>query len=172
MGKEQERTGHEKFENKSTTPSAGRILEAKLIDKKDNICFQLETCEDFYVELMWENLDGVNMTPSIELVNYDGIKLFWSGDTVVDWDGSQKREKGIYKSRVKIPANFIKAGEYSFILGLYTQSPYQFHHIILQTLHCSVTDPMDSRCLARGQMTTQFEKFIFLPALTWSNQRL
>lgn len=163
------KTGHEVFQKNITRPA--HILEAKLLNVQNEVSNQMLTCEDFFVELHWENLDGIRITPSIELINFDGLKLFWSGDTVVDWDGSKKMTKGMYISKVKIPANFLKAGEYSFILGLYTQSPYQYHDIILNTLHCSIADPMDERCLARGKMVTQFEKFILLPALEWTNQK-
>ena len=164
------KTGHETFEKKGNKPA--HILEAKLLNNKNEIVNQLLTCEDFFLELKWENEGGVKITPSIELINYDGVKLFWSGDTIADWDGSKKKEKGIYTSKVKIPANFLKAGEYSFILGLYTQNPYIYHHLELNTLHCSLTDPMDNRCLARGEMATQFEKFLLLPALQWENQKI
>ncbi|MDZ4715342.1 MAG: ABC transporter ATP-binding protein [Cytophagales bacterium] len=162
-------TGHQQFDEPGAPSRAARLTEAKILNVQGKSTSELLTCEDFFVQLTWENLDGVRITPSIELVNYDGVKLFWSGDTQVDWDGSGKTERGPYISTVKIPANFLKAGEYSFVLGLYTQSPYQYHHLILSALHCSVVDPMDDRCLARGQMSTQFEKFMLLPALEWSN---
>lgn len=164
------KTGEEIFEDKVTTRAA-RILQARLLNNNKVVSNQLLTCEDFFVELQWENVNGVKVTPSIELVNYDGQKLFWSGDTAIDWDGSSKTEKGIYISQVRLPANFLKGGEYSLILGLYTQSPYEYHHIILNTLHFSLIDPMDERCLARGEMTSQFEKFILLPLLEWNNQK-
>ncbi|OFX56511.1 MAG: hypothetical protein A2046_14210 [Bacteroidetes bacterium GWA2_30_7] len=164
-------SGFEKFEDTKTIEKPAHIIEAKLLNAKYTISNQLLTCEDFYVELKWQNNDGIKITPSIELINYDGIKLFWSGDTIVDWDGSKKQEKGVFISTVKIPANFLKAGEYSFILGLYTQSPYSYHHLVMNTLHCSVIDPMDKRCIARGEMATQFENFIFLPSLEWKNEK-
>lgn len=166
------KTGHETFTEKAPIHRPARILEAKLLNNRDEVSNQLLTTEDFFVEVLWENVDGVKITPSVELVNFDGIKLFWSGDTMADWDGSKKTQKGRYSSRVKIPAHFLKAGEYSFILVLYTQSPYQYHHIVANTLHCSVVDPMDERSLARGQMTSQFEKFMLLPALDWTNTKL
>ena len=166
------KSGSEIFDTKGNENKAAILLEAKILNTKNETTNQLLTCEDFYIELKWENKNGIKVTPSIELINFEGIKLFWSGDTMIDRDGSAKAEKGIYSSRVKIPAHFLKGGEYSFILGLYTQNPYTFHHIILNTLHCSITDPMDERCLARGEMSTQFEKFIILPALDWQNQKL
>lgn len=167
-----EKTGHEIFDQLKIEQRPAQVIEAKLVNEEGNISNQLLTCEDFYVQLRWENREGIKVTPSIELLNFDGVKLFWSGDTKEDWDGSKKINKGTYVSKVKIPANFLKAGEYSFILGLYTQIPYTYHDIILNTLHCSLIDPMDERCLARGQMATQFEKFILLPLLEWSNEKI
>ncbi len=171
MGNIYAKTGHEIFNEQVNVDKAARMTEAKLLNAEGQVSNQLLTCEDFFVEIFWENMRGVKVTPSIEVINYNGVKLFWSGDTAVDWDGSQKKDKGVYKSKVKIPANFLKAGEYSFILGLYTQSPYEFHHLVLNTLHCSLTDPMDARCLARGEMTTQFENFLLLPLMQWHNQK-
>ena len=172
MGNVYQKTGHEKFNDKVPVHRQAKLLEAKLLNDRNEISNQLLTCEDFFVEISWENVDEVRITPSIELINFDGTKLFWSGDTAIDWDGSKKTSRGQYVSRVKIPGNFLKAGEYSFNLGLYTQSPYLYHHIVMNTLHCSVIDPMDERCLARGQMATQFEKFILLPVLEWTNKRM
>ncbi len=165
-------SGHETFEDRDGDHKSAKILEARLLDSAGQTTAQPLTCEDFFVELKWKNIDGVKLTPSIELVNFDGVKLFWSGDTKADWDGSGKMAKGVYVSVVRIPANFLKSGEYAFILGLYTQNPYQWHHIILNTLHCTVVDPMDRRCLARGEMATQFENFLLLPALDWTNRKI
>lgn len=166
------KSGHEIYEKKiNEEHKPAKILEARLLDKQNNVTNQMLTCEDFFVEIKWENIDGAKITPNIELINYDGLKLFWSGDTIADRDGSKKTEKGIYTSKVKIPANFLKGGEYSFILGLYTQNPYAYHDLIFNTLHCSITDPMDERCLARGEMSQQFEKFLLLPALEWTNKK-
>lgn len=167
-----EKTGHEQYNEVNPVDRQAKIIEAKILNDQKQITNQLLTCNDFFVEIKWENIHGVKITPSIELINYDGVKLFWSGDTATDWTGSKKAEKGIYESIIKIPSNFLKAGEYSFILGLYTQNPYIYHHIIFNTLHCSISDPMDERCLARGEMRTQFENFIFLPVLEWRNKKI
>lgn len=172
MGNILTKVGEEKFEATPGISRPAQILEARLLDNNGRVSNQLLTCNDSFVEIVWENIKGVKITPSIELVNYDGVKIFWSGDTASDWDGSAKAAKGKYRSKVCLPANFLKAGEYSIILGLYTQNPYEYHHLILNTLHFSLTDPMDKRCLARGEMTSQFEKFVLLPLLNWNSDKI
>lgn len=131
-----------------------------------------ETCNPVFIEIDWENVSGGPANANVEVHNYFGIELFSSFDTTDDWYGTKKAERGRYKSRLKIPGNFLKAGDYFLRVGLYCSSPEKMLDIKKNILTFSVVDPMDERCIARGNFKAQFENFVLLPALEWRSDKL
>jgi lipopolysaccharide transport system ATP-binding protein len=165
-GNELDKAGYEKFDT-SPLDKEAYILESKIVNSKGIVTNRLETCEDFYIEVLWENLTGVPVTPSIEMANFNGIQVMWAADVNIDLTGEKKKEKGVYKSRVKIPRNLLNAGEYYFRLVLYNSAPLQTYDLKYNILNITIIDPMDERCIARGNFTAQFENYVLMPALEW-----
>jgi len=163
--------GREVFSPKKEKMEAA-ILEARLMDATETTRMIHETCEDFFVEIVWENITGIPVSVSVELHSYGGIELFNAFDTPMDFDGKKKQATGVYKSVVKIPKNYLKAGEYFFRIGLYNPIPARLLDIQKNTLSFSLVDPMDDRCLARGIYTYQFANNVLLPALDWHATRI
>lgn len=147
------------------------VLETRIIDYQGDTSTVHETCNTISIEIIWENISGNPVNTNIEVHNYFGVELFSSFDTTDDWFGKNKSEKGIYKSKVKIPANFLKAGDYFLRIGLYCSSPEKILDIKKNILTFTVIDPMDERCIARGNYKALFENFVLLPALEWESTK-
>jgi lipopolysaccharide transport system ATP-binding protein len=146
------------------------ILEARAINNLGKVANTIELCDDFIVELLWSNIRGIPINPSIELHSYNGVQVFWASDVSTDWAGENKKIPGCYKTRVTIPGNFLKGGQYFFRLGLYSATaPNQVVDMKLSVLHISIVDPMDERCLNRGEYRFSFEDFVVLPTFKWES---
>ncbi len=169
-GNEREVAGIEKFNDVHEGKDA-LILEGRIINSLKTITNRLETCEDFFVEIKWRNLTGVPVTASIEMARFNGVQVMWVADVNLDESGNKKSEKGLYISRVKIPAHLLNAGEYFFRLVLYNSSPFEVYDLKYNILNITIVDPMDDRCIARGKFTNQFENYILLPAFEWSFEK-
>lgn len=165
-----ENNGEEYF-NPDKTKFEACLLETRIVDFTGQTTTVHETCNEIFIEIVWENIAGIPVNPNIELHNYFGIELFSSFDTTDDWFGKNKSGKGIYKSRMKLPANFLKAGDYFLRIGLYCSAPEKVLDIKKNILTFTVVDPMDERCIARGNYRTSFENFVLLPALEWKSSK-
>jgi hypothetical protein len=101
----------------------------------------------------------------------DGVNALLASDVPIDTDGTKKESAGSYMSRVKIPANFINAGEFVLDVMLWSSKPQRRLDIEQDVLGFSIWDPMDERCLARGNFNTPVYS-VFYPALQWSFDRV
>lgn len=166
------KSGMEKF-NPDKSKKEACILEVCIRNRNGETTNVLETCEDYFVEIIWENIKGIEVNTSIELHSYMGVEVFACFDTNLDWDGRKKREVGLYKSTMKLPANMFKAGGYNLRLSLYRTVNYiELLDLQLDALNLTYIDPMDERCIARGNFTGQFENYVLLPALEWTYKKL
>ncbi len=167
FGNEIESAGYEKFNLKDPNKKA-YLIEAKILNSKLSVSNAIETCEEFYIEINWNNVAGNNITVSFEIANQNGIQVMWVANVNDDLTGEKTKEKGIYSSRAKIPANLINAGEYFFRILLYDGLNQQVYDMQINILNISIIDPMTSKCIARGNFTSTFENYVLLPALEWN----
>jgi lipopolysaccharide transport system ATP-binding protein len=163
--------GHEIYDSKPDARKKAQILETKITDAEGRVTNNLKTYQDIYVEITWRNNTGTAVNASIELHNYSGKAIMWAADTTIDWSGNNKKEQAVFKSRVKIPANWLKADEYFIRPGLYCSSPMELLDIKTQGVHFSLIDPFDDNCIARGNFKETFEHFTHLTALEWESSK-
>jgi lipopolysaccharide transport system ATP-binding protein len=149
--------GHEAF-----------IYEAKLLNQENRPSELFKTYEDIFIEMRWENFTNGKVTPNFMLVNRQGVNVMISGDTPIDWDGSKKQQKGIYISKVKIPANLLNGNDYIIHLALDCGSPRKCYHSILDVFKFTVIDAMDDFTIARGNFSSIRDDAVLWPALDWS----
>jgi lipopolysaccharide transport system ATP-binding protein len=167
FGNEIESAGYERFKLKDTNKKA-YLIEAKILNSKLGVSNTIETCEDFYIDINWNNVAGNNINVSFEIANQNSIQVMWVANVNDDLTGEKTKEKGIYYSRAKIPANLINAGEYFFRILLYDGLNQQVYDMQINILNISIIDPMNSKCIARGNFTSTFENYVLLPALEWN----
>lgn len=161
------------FRNDSGKPDATvTIFEAKLLNDKSQITENFLSYEDIFIEMTWKNIRGVNAIPNFMLVNRQGICVMIASDAPVDWDGSKKKNKGVYKSRFKIPKNLLNANEYALHLAIDSASPRVCYENHMDALNFSITDPMDENCIARGELKSVREDAILYAALECSFEKI
>jgi lipopolysaccharide transport system ATP-binding protein len=170
FGNEIDSAGYERFNVKEINKEA-YLIEAKILNSKLNVSNSIETCEDFYIEINWNNVVGNNINVSFEIANHNGIQVMWAANVNDDLTGEKTKAKGKYSSRAKIPANLINAGEYFFRILLYDGLNQQVCDMKINILNISIIDPMNSNCIARGNFTSTFENYVLLPALEWNTTK-
>lgn len=160
---------HKKNEIIDPTKKA-RILNAVVKNDKNEIIQKVNTYEDFYFEINWENFSCDRISVALELHNYSGKAIMFAADTTVDWYGDKKEKNKEYISTVKVPKNWLKGDEYFIRPCLITSSPIELIDINKDGVHLSVIDPLDENCIARGDFKELFEPFTHLTALEWTNE--
>ena len=55
---------------------------------------------------------------------------------------------------------------------LYDKSASVVYDLKHNILNMSIVDPMDERCIARGNFTGTFENYVLMPALNWQTKPL
>ena len=139
----------------------------RITDSAGAPSIRLKTSESWTVEMEWKNVTGVPVNPNIQLKNMSGVVAMISVDANSDWDGSKKREKGRYKSVVRIPAHFLNGNEYWLSASLDCASPQRAYHGAYDAMRITLWDPMDESSIARGHFTKPREDAVTWPALEW-----
>jgi lipopolysaccharide transport system ATP-binding protein len=156
---------------RAVNPSSSRknadIVEARVINKKGDTVQEVETCEPLLIEIKLINRSGVPVNPNFVLVNHSGVAVMSAIDTPIDWTGSKKSEPGAYTSRAKIPPHLLSADDYFVHLALDSSTPRVCHDVHPNALRFTLIDPIDERCIARGDYKTPFNT-VLLPALEWT----
>jgi lipopolysaccharide transport system ATP-binding protein len=148
------------------------ILEAKLLNDNNELTETFATFENIYMEIVWKNVSGVKVNPNFMITNRQEVTVIVALDATIDWTGEKKKEKGVYVSRVKIPGNLLNVNDYIVHLALDCGSPRICYDSVLDALSFNVWDPMDERCLARGNFSSVREDAILWPALEWSFKKI
>ena len=160
------------FRNRHIKPASPvDILSARLVDAAGVPSARFPTCEPISLEITWINRDGVCVNPNFQLNNRQGVTVMVASDAPVDWSGGKKAKPGTYVSRVTIPPNLLNANDYTLHLALDASSPRVAYGGHLDALGFTVWDPMDHRCLARGNFTSLRDDAVLWPALDWSWRR-
>jgi lipopolysaccharide transport system ATP-binding protein len=166
-GNELQSSGYYKVDPKTVISKDAYIVEAKLLNKHEEMISRIETCEPFFIEIKWVNKSGVKVNPNFMMVNQQGVTVMIASDAVIDWKGESKERHGTYVSRVKIPENLLNGGEFIIHLSLDCASPRLAYDTHMDALKIEIWDPMDERCLGRGMFTHVRDDAILWPALDW-----
>jgi lipopolysaccharide transport system ATP-binding protein len=161
------------FKNEAVKINApATVLEARIFNEKNQVTESFYTYQPIFIEITWKNNQGVNVIPNFMLVNRQGVCVMIASDAPVDWDGSKKNGKSVYRSKFKIPANLLNANEYALHLALDCASPKMCYENHMDALNFSITDPMDENCIARGELKGVREDAILYAALECSFDKL
>ncbi len=148
------------------------ITGIRLLNDKGELCSDFNTRENIHIEITWENRKGVPATPNIELHNLFGYKIFWTTDSVIDYDGKHKSQKGIYKSTVVIPKNLLNNGEYLLHAGLDLAVPITNYDCVINEIFFIVKDSLEEQSIAKGGFSFNSNEFALLPAFEWKYELL
>ncbi|MFM8809833.1 MAG: polysaccharide ABC transporter ATP-binding protein, partial [Chthoniobacterales bacterium] len=152
------------------SPDTEAVLErVRIVDSSGKPSVRLKTSEPWTVEMEWKNVAGVPVNPNIQLRNISGVVALIAVDANNDWDGSKKRARGPYKTRVQIPAHFLNGNEYWLSASLDCASPQRAYHGATDAMRITLWDPMDEKSIARGHFTKPREDAITWPALEWKS---
>ncbi len=101
------------------------------------------------LEMAYEVLTpGKIFSPAFHLYNDEGICLFGTNDVTQQWR-TRPREKGIYTSRVEIPANLLAEGRFYVTAAAFSPLNHETYFLERDTIAFSVYDPMEGDS-ARG----------------------
>ena len=156
------------FMAQGNTNKDAYIVDARLINQNNEVADRFPVYESFTLEITWVNLKCVKVNPNFMLVNQNGINVMISSDTPLDWSGDKKKAAGKYTSKVVIPPNLLNANDYYVHISLDCSSPRICYDNHLDALRFSLFDPMNEKCLARGNFTHVREDVVLWPALEWS----
>lgn len=143
------------------------ITGIRLLNDAGELCSDFNTRENIHVEITWENRKGVPATPNLELHNLFGYKIFWTTDSVIDYDGKQKSQIGTYKSTVIIPKNLLNNGEYLLHVGLDLAAPITNYDCVINEIFFIVKDSLEEQSIAKGGFSFNSNEFALLPAFEW-----
>ncbi|MFM7854617.1 MAG: ABC transporter ATP-binding protein, partial [Flammeovirgaceae bacterium] len=157
---------------KSQTSKEAEITEVKVLNKDGFISDHFHVGDDLLVEISWSNHKGVAANPSVELHSLAGIKIFWTSDSVDDFDGRKKNQVGQYKSYMKIPGNLLNAGDYVMHIGLDLAIPLKNYDCVLRQIYLTLSENINTPSLAKGQFNLDISEYALLPVFEWRSERL
>lgn len=143
------------------------IIGIRLLNDAGQLCSDFNTRENIHIEITWENRKGLPATPNLELHNLFGYKIFWTTDSVIDYDGKQKSQIGTYKSTVIIPKNLLNNGEYLLHVGLDLAAPITNYDCVINEIFFIVKDSLEEQSIAKGGFSFNSNEFALLPAFEW-----
>jgi lipopolysaccharide transport system ATP-binding protein len=96
-----------------------RLRKVSLLDAKGNISSRLEMCDPFHIQVEYDINSPVSGAHVICFIyNSEGINILGSGDADCSPERLEKRAKGSYSGRVRIPAFLLGEGWYSLTVSL------------------------------------------------------
>ncbi|NNE66514.1 MAG: ABC transporter ATP-binding protein [Pyrinomonadaceae bacterium] len=142
-----------------------RLLRAKAADERDNGTAAFDIRKSICLECQYEVLrDGEVFSPAFQLTNEENICVFTSFDSHSVWR-KKPREKGVYTSRVTIPANTLSEGNFRVNVICATAEPYRLHFEARDAISFLVADTVDGDS-ARGDFGGHIEGVV-RPMLDW-----
>lgn len=158
------------WENLREAPGneTAKLRGVRVYDKNDNGNSAFDIRLPVYVEMTYEVLkkDQVLM-PGFQLFNEENICIFTSKDLDKKWR-NEIRPKGIYTSRVEIPANFLAEGNFHVGVSLTTYEPLNVHFDERDVVAFLITDTIEGNS-ARGDYAGQIEGLV-RPILDWETE--
>ncbi len=126
--------------------------------------------EPIDIEIEFEVTEpGHVLVPNFSVQHAEGACVFSARDTSAEWRG-RVRERGIYRSRARIPGNLLTEGTHIISVALSTMSPLQVHFSEKDAVAFEVVDDMriDS---ARGEFAGSIPGAV-RPLLEWRTEVL
>lgn len=112
---------------------------------------------------------GINMRPWVIIYNSDGICVFATTDLDRQWT-QKKRDKGKYRSYVKIPGNFLSEGSFSVTSGMAAAGGITPHFVEADSVTFNIFDSLDGDS-SRGEHGGSFPGVV-RPMLDWSTEKI
>ncbi len=145
------------------------IIEAKLLNEANQLTDSFFTYEPINIEIKWVNNTGTYpVMPNFAILNREQVVVIQASDAPIDFDGSKKKAKGIYLSKMKIPGNLLNSNSFIVYLALNCGSPKICFDVCSEALKFTVIDTMDEKNIARGNISTIVENAVLWPALECS----
>lgn len=121
------------------------------------------------IAIMYEVLEqGKIVVPGIQLNNEQGMCIFVSHDWFGGWR-STGREKGLYKSTVWIPENFLSEGTVFATVSAATYEPFEQHFVARDAVTFNVIDSVENDNM-RGDLTGPIPGAV-RPKLKWETMK-
>jgi len=96
-----------------------RLRKISLLDARGQVSAHLEMCEHFYVQVEYDiNKPKAGAHVFCLLHNSDGVNVLGSGDADCFPERLEKREKGPYRAKFRVPASLLGEGCYSITVSL------------------------------------------------------
>jgi lipopolysaccharide transport system ATP-binding protein len=149
-----------------------KVLRVQLLNDKGELCNRFKTTEPITIRIDWNNIAGVACSPNLMIKTAMGINVLVASDSPVDWDGTKKKEKGVYQSDFTIPPHLLNANDYYLSIALDSHSPKVCYESHVDVLRVVVWDPMDETSIARGMFVTVREDVVLWPALQCSFKQI
>jgi len=122
-----------------------RLRRVRLLNDRGITCESVKTIEPVGFELEYEVLrDNAALTPNVHIYNSDGICVFITIDTDPEW-GNRPRPRGLYRSTVWCPANYLNESVLSIDVAITTLSSMTVHVHEREALSLTVTDSVDNQ---------------------------
>jgi len=86
-----------------------KLIGVRIVNAENRVISNADIREDVFVEIEFQIMKPSIVVPSIQLNNEQGACIFVSHDWNLDW-GRKERSAKTYRSRVRIPGNFLSEG--------------------------------------------------------------
>lgn len=149
-----------------------KVLRVQLLNEKGELENRFKTTEPITIRIDWNNIAGAACSPNLMIKTAMGINVMIASDSPVDWDGTKKKERGIYQSDFTIPPHLLNANDYYLSVALDSHSPKICYESHVDVLRIVVWDPMDETSIARGMFVTVREDVVLWPALQCSFKQI
>lgn len=121
-----------------------------------------------FLEMTYEILTGgAILSPAFHIYNDEGVCLFGTNDVTPEWR-TTRREKGIYSSRVEIPANLLAEGRFYVTAALFSPLTHETPFVERDAIAFMVYDPMEGDS-ARGDFAGIMIG-VMRPLLNWETE--
>ncbi|MFC0514585.1 ABC transporter ATP-binding protein [Mucilaginibacter angelicae] len=165
LSQEGQKAGYKKWD-RDTAPGNHlvKLRAVRIIDEKHNDIFNISINNKVGVEIVFEVFEeSDNYVCGFNLFNGKEVHILSSHDLS---NSRNAYEKGIYKSTVWIPENFLLEGPHLISVALMSYNPFTVIAHELDAAHFNITD-QDSNFLTRGNYGGTYPGVVH-PELHWS----
>ena len=163
-------TGTEKQWDATDSPGNAvvRLIALRVIDSNANLNPAVDIRKAVGVEMTYEVLEsGKVLIPNLHFYNENSVCIFISHD----WNGGWRerpREKGVYRSTVWIPGNYLAEGTVYVTAAISTYQPFEVHFVVKDAVRFNVIDDV-SGDTARGDYAGVLPGIV-RPVLDWETE--
>lgn len=145
-----------------------RLRSVRVIDENGMADSAFDIRSPIFIEISYQVLQSEQiLMPSFQLYNEESICVFTSHDLDETWRG-QRRTRGFYTSRARIPANYLSEGNFFVSVSAATFEPHVVHFNERDAAAFIVTDSLEGNS-ARGDFAGQMDGVV-RPVLEWETK--